>query len=64
MSRSLYKGPYVNEKILKKIDGKKWRAFSIASTQKEDVILLGTRTGKTPSSFKKALIRLKQKGKN
>jgi small subunit ribosomal protein S19 len=23
MSRSLYKGPYVNEKILKKIDGKK-----------------------------------------
>lgn len=23
MSRSLYKGPYVNEKLLKKIDGKK-----------------------------------------
>lgn len=23
MSRSLYKGPYINEKILKKIDGKK-----------------------------------------
>jgi ribosomal protein S19 len=23
MSRSLYKGPYVDEKLLKKIDGKK-----------------------------------------
>lgn len=28
MSRSLYKGPYVNEKLLKKIDGKKPADFS------------------------------------
>ena len=42
----------------KKVEGKKWRAFSIASTPKENVILLGTRTGKNISSFKKELINL------
>jgi predicted ferric reductase len=44
----------------KKIQGKKWRAFSIASTPKENVILLGTRTGTDISSFKKTLIELKK----
>ncbi|MDC0559092.1 FAD-dependent oxidoreductase [Candidatus Izimaplasma bacterium] len=41
-----------------KIEGKKWRAFSIASTPKENVILLGTRTGESISSFKKELVNM------
>lgn len=44
----------------KKVNGKKWRAFSIASTPQEGVILLGTRTGKTISDFKKALLSLNE----
>jgi len=44
----------------KKVKGKKFRAFSIASTQKENTILLGTRTGKEVSSFKQALLSMKQ----
>lgn len=38
-----------------KVDGKKWRTFSIASIRDEGYILLGMRTGKDISSFKKAL---------
>jgi len=41
-----------------KISGKKWRGFSIASTSKENVILLGTRTGNTMSEFKRVLLNL------
>ncbi len=32
MSRSLYKGPYVNEKLLKKIDGKKPQEAGVIKT--------------------------------
>lgn len=39
-----------------KVEGKKFRALSIASVTEEGNILLGTRTGKDISSFKKALI--------
>ncbi len=42
------------------VKGKKWRAFSIASIPGEGVILIGTRTGKTPSSFKQHLINMKK----
>ena len=42
-----------------KVTGKKWRAFSVASTMEENVILLGTRTGDSISSFKNELINLK-----
>ncbi len=44
----------------KDLEGKKWRAFSIASTPEEGVILLGTRTGKNISHFKKKLIHMKK----
>jgi NAD(P)H-flavin reductase len=44
----------------KNVEGKKTRAFSIASTSKEENILLGTRTGKAVSSFKQNLIDMKQ----
>ena len=43
-----------------KVEGKKWRAFSIASIPNEDVILLGTRTGRDMSSFKRNLINMKK----
>ncbi|QWB95954.1 hypothetical protein KHQ89_00310 [Mycoplasmatota bacterium] len=36
-----------------KIEDKKYRAFSIASTPVEGFVLLGFRTGKKISSFKK-----------
>lgn len=42
----------------KKVEGKKYRAFSIASTPGEKTILLGTRTGKDVSSFKQAFLNL------
>ncbi|MBI9009508.1 MAG: FAD-dependent oxidoreductase [Tenericutes bacterium] len=42
----------------KELKGKKWRAFSIASTAEEGLILLGTRTGKNISNFKKKLINM------
>ena len=42
----------------KKVTGKKWRAFSVASIFEENLIILGTRTGKTASSFKSALINM------
>jgi ferredoxin-NADP reductase len=43
----------------KKVENKKWRAFSIASSPKEDIILLGTRAGEKISSFKQQLITMK-----
>jgi len=43
----------------KKISGRKWRAFSIASSPDEGMLLIGTRTGKEASSFKKTLFSLK-----
>ncbi len=42
----------------KKIEGKTYRAFSIASTKEENMILLGFRTGEKISSFKETLINL------
>jgi NAD(P)H-flavin reductase len=39
-----------------KVEGKKYRAFSIASVTEEGHILLATRTGNQISSYKKALI--------
>jgi ferredoxin-NADP reductase len=43
-----------------KVEGKKWRGFSIASIEKEGFVLLGTRTGKEISSFKQALLGMKK----
>jgi NAD(P)H-flavin reductase len=40
--------------------GRKWHVFSVASSFKEDEILLGTRTGEHISNYKKALISLKK----
>lgn len=41
------------------VEGKKWRAFSVASVPEEGLMILGTRTGKEISSFKKHLISMK-----
>ena len=46
--------------INNKVEGKKWRAFSVASIPSEGVVLIGTRTGKEISSFKKELINMKK----
>lgn len=43
----------------KKVEGKRWRGFSVASIEREGHILLGTRTGKDVSSYKQQLIMLK-----
>jgi ferredoxin-NADP reductase len=43
-----------------KIDGKKWRAFSLASIADEGFLMIGTRTGESISGFKKQLIGLKK----
>lgn len=43
----------------KKIAGKKFRAFSLASTPSEGIIRLGTRSGKVMSSFKKEFLAMK-----
>ncbi len=43
-----------------KIDGKKWRAFSIASIPEEGFLIIGTRIGERISGFKKQLISLKK----
>ncbi|MCH4889207.1 FAD-dependent oxidoreductase [Acidaminobacter sp. JC074] len=43
-----------------KVTGKKWRAFSIASSNHEGVITLGMRTGEKISSFKDTLIHMKK----
>lgn len=42
----------------RKVRGKKWRAFSVTSTQEENVIQIGTRTGEVVSSFKDTLFNL------
>lgn len=42
------------------VEGKKWRGFSVASISSEGVMILGTRTGKVVSSFKKELISMKK----
>ncbi len=39
----------------RKIKGKKWRAFSIASRHEEGVIRIGTRIGPDPSAYKAVL---------
>lgn len=44
----------------KKINGKKFRGFSIASVPGENNILLGTRSGVNMSNFKKELLHMKQ----
>lgn len=44
----------------KKIKGRGWRAFSLASTAKEDKVLIGTRTGQSVSEFKKTLLSLQE----
>lgn len=44
----------------KNVEGKKFRGFSIASIPSEGKIALGTRTGKTTSSFKKELLSMKK----
>lgn len=44
----------------RKVQGKKWRAFSIASIPEENVMIIGTRTGKAISNFKKELISMKK----
>lgn len=43
-----------------KIEGKGWRAFSFASIEEEDVILLGTRSIGEMSEFKKTLFSLEK----
>lgn len=43
----------------KKVEGKSFRPFSVASIPEEGVIKIGTRTGENISSFKKELINLK-----
>lgn len=43
----------------KDVNGKKWRAFSVASIPEEGYMMIGTKTGQKPSSFKKVLTSLK-----
>ncbi|HKL11943.1 MAG TPA: FAD-dependent oxidoreductase [Clostridia bacterium] len=42
----------------RKTEGKKWRAFSVASIPEEGFLMIGTRTGTRISGFKKQLIGL------
>ena len=42
----------------KQIEGRKYRLFSVASIPEEGFLLIGTRTGKETSSFKKALLSM------
>lgn len=39
MSRSLYKGPYIDEKLLKKIDGKKPAEAGVIKTWSRDAVI-------------------------
>ena len=39
MSRSLYKGPYVDERLLKKIDGKKPAETGVIKTWSRDAVI-------------------------
>lgn len=43
----------------KSIEGRKYRLFSVASIPEEGFLLIGTRTGKETSSFKKALLNMR-----
>lgn len=43
----------------KKIEGRKYRLFSVVSIPEEGFILIGTRTGKEISSFKRFLLTMK-----
>ena len=43
-----------------RVEGKKWRAFSVASIPEENIMIIGTRTGKEASNFKKELISMKK----
>jgi len=42
------------------VEGKNYRAFSVASVAEEGIMMLGMRTGKEISSFKKNLISMKK----
>jgi len=44
----------------RKIQGKKWRAFSVASLPEEGIMTIGTRTGKEISNYKKELISMEK----
>lgn len=44
----------------KKIEGKSWRAFSIASSSSEQVVRISTIIKENPSDFKKNLLLMKQ----
>lgn len=43
----------------KQIEGRKYRLFSVASIPEEGFLLIGTRTGKETSSFKKTLVNMR-----
>jgi len=45
------------------VEGKKWRAFSVASIPEEGVMMIGTRIGEKISSYKKNLTSLKKNDK-
>ena len=47
MSRSLYKGPYVDEKLLKKIDGKKPAEAGVVKTWSRDALIAPEMVGFT-----------------
>lgn len=40
------------------VDGKKWRAFSLASIPEEGYVMIGTRTGEMVSDYKKKLLAM------
>jgi predicted ferric reductase len=44
----------------KKFKGRKWHAFSVASIKEENEVLIGTRTGDTPSPYKNALLNMEK----
>ena len=44
----------------KLINGKGWRAFSVASIPEEGYLMIGTRTGERASEFKRTLIAMKK----
>lgn len=46
--------------IDKKIKGRKWRVFSLASIPEEGFVMVGTRTGKEISNYKNELISMKK----
>ncbi|NLC32492.1 MAG: FAD-dependent oxidoreductase [Clostridiales bacterium] len=44
----------------RKVKGRSWRAFSVASIPQENTILIGTRTGENISGFKKELTSMQE----